>query len=148
MRALWHESQALSLYLRPTNGRTALEPPYSTALFCPLYPSRARATGQRPFIGPADPLIGKLEYAPSGPWAALGGWSWPPGGGGGHGMRKRASKTPTRRRLFFIQPSLRRCFYSPDVVKVADLTRLAPGTIDSIQTYVINSSKVCFLRRR
>lgn len=42
---------------------------------------------------------------------------------------------------------IRRSSYH-DVVKVADLTRLAPGTIDSIQTYVINSSKVCFLRRR
>ena len=35
-----------------------------------------------------------------------------------------------------------------DVVKVADLTKLSPGSLDGVQSYVINASRVAFLKRR
>ena len=35
-----------------------------------------------------------------------------------------------------------------DVVKVTDLHKLAPGALEGVQPYVINASKVAFLRRR
>ena len=53
------------------------------------------------------------------------------------------------RALFFPLPDSHLPLPLPtDVVKVADLTKIAPGSLDGVQSYVINASRVAFLKRR